>query len=216
MGTLLVSALIPSYRRILLDPSPGKWWLDADFLRFVNQAQRAICLLKTEAYTALGPISMVAGTHQNGPAGCTGILDLYENVGNGQRRVTMIPRDTHDASQRFWPGATPIAAVEEWTIDNRDPTRFTISPPNDGTGAVNGLYGLVPPTLAAVGNSISLPDTYEMVIQSFVIARAYEENTERQDLAKSTKYDNEWKTLLGVRTQAQIGVTQKSARPAGE
>lgn len=215
MGTLVVSDLIGNYRRILIDPAPGVTWIDATFLILVQQAERAICSLKPEALTTLGPITLVAGVHQDLPAGSTAILDLYENSTPPSRRVTQVSRSLHDSANRFWPSATQEAAVQEWTADPRDPLRFDVSPPNDGTGSVNGLYGIVPPAIVTIGGAINLVDTYEMVIQSFVLAKAYAENTTRQDLTKSGLYENDWKSMLGIRTQSQIAVAQKSSSPGG-
>ena len=214
MGTLLVSALIVNYRRILLDPSPGVTWFDPALLAMVNQAERAICAVKPEAYTIKGSIPMVAGTHQTIPAQGTAILDIYENA-VGKRRVSQVNRALLDASNRFWPDATTEVPVQHWTADPRDPTRFEVTPPNDGTGAVIALYGTTPTPIAGVGNAINLPDIYEMPIQAFVLAKAYAENTVRQDLTKSGYYEQDWKSLLGLRTQSQIGVAQKSPQPGG-
>lgn len=214
MGTLVVSALIPNYRRILLDPTPGVTWLDADFLRFVNQAERAICAIKHEAFTVVGNIPMAAGTHQVLPTGGLAIFDLYENT-NGGRRATMVPRSLRDANNRFWPVATPEPNVQEWTADPRDPTRFDVSPPNDGTGIVVGLYGAIPTAIAAVGNAINLADSYEMAIQSFVLAKAYAENTVRQDLTKAGYYEGDWKAMVGASSQSQVNAAPKSAQPGG-
>ena len=214
MGTLAVSALIVNYRRILLDPTPGVTWLDAALLAMVNQAERAICSVKPEAYTIKGSISLISGTHQTIPAQGTAILDIYENV-VGKRRVSQVNRSLLDASNRFWPNATTEVPVQHWTADPRDPTKFEVTPPNDGTGAVIALYGLTPPAIAAVGTAINLPDIYEMVIQAFVLAKAYAENTVRQDLTKASYYEQDWKSLIGLRTQSQISVAQKSPQPGG-
>lgn len=214
MGTKTVSSLIPNYRRILLDPTPGVTWADADFLRLVNQAELAICLLKPEAFVVRGPITLVVGTHQSIPAQGTAILDIYENI-DSQRRPSQVERELLDASNRYWPAATQEKDVQHWTADPRDPTHWECFPSNDATGAVTGLYGLTPVPIAAVANTINLPDTFEMAIQAFVLGQAYAENTTRQDLAKAAKYEGEWKQLIGFRTQGIVSASQKSTAPGG-
>lgn len=215
MGTLLVSALITSYRRILLDPAPGVTWLDADFLRMVNKAERLACLLKPEILVVRGSIPMVAGTHQTIPATWSTLFDLYENTGS-KRRVSQVNRADLDASSRTWPAATPEQDVQHWTFDPRTRKQFECFPPNDASGAVNGLGGLIPTAIAAVGNAINLDDIYEAVLEAFVVSLAYAENTTRQDLAKSASYDTLGKQLLGVSTQTQVATAQKSATPGGQ
>lgn len=214
MGTLVASALIVNYRRILLDPSPGVTWSDASLLVMINQAQRAIELLKHEAYTVVGPITMVAGTLQAVPAGGVAILDIYHNT-TSKRRVSQVSRALLDATDRFWPAATPEIDVQHWTADPRDPKRFAVYPPNINTGSVQALYGATPPDVATVGGVITLDDIYEMPIQAFVLAQAYAENTTRQDLGKSGAYDSLWKQLIGAKTQSQVATAQKPALPGG-
>lgn len=214
MGTLVASALILNYRRILLDPSPGVTWLDAALLSMMNQAQRAIELLKHEAYTVVGPVTMVAGTLQTVPAQGVAILDVYHNTAS-KRRVSQVSRALLDSTDRFWPAATPEVDVQHWTADPRDPKRFAIYPPNDATGSVQALYGMTPPDIAAVGSVITLDDIYEMPIQAFVLSQAYAENSTRQDLGKSGAYDNLWKQLIGAKTQTQVATAQKPATPGG-
>lgn len=215
MGTILASAIITNCRRILLDPSPGVTWLDAALLIMINQAQRAIVLLKHEAYTVLGPITLVAGTHQSVPAQGVAILDIYSNTAGG-RTVTQVNRALLDSSNRFWPAATAEVPVQEWTADPRDPKRFRVSPPNTGAGSVQALYSMTPPDVAAVGNVITLDDIYEMPIQAFVLSKAYAENSTRQDLGKSGAYDTEWKQLIGAKTQSQVSTAQRSPTPGGQ
>lgn len=214
MGTLLVSALIVSYRRILLDPSPGVTWLDADFLRMTNKAERLACLLKPEILTARAAIPLVAGSHQTLPVGGIALFDLYENAGS-KRRVSQISRANMDAANRVWPAATPEQDVQHWTFDPRTRKQFECFPPNDGSGSVVGLYGITPTPIAAVGSAINLDDIYEAVLEAFVVSLAYAENTTRQDLAKMASYDTQGKQLLGVSTSAQIATAQKSANPGG-
>lgn len=214
MGTLLVSALIVSYRRILLDPSPGVTWLDADFLRMTNKAERLACMLKPEILTTRGDVPLVAGSHQTLPAQATSWMDFYENTGS-KRRVSQVNRSNLDSAMRLWPAATREQDVQHWTGDSRDRTRFEVFPPNDGTGIVSGFYGITPVAIAAVVNAINLPDIYEAVIEAFVLSLAYAENTTRQDLGKSGSYDQMGKSLLGVSTTNQVAIAQKSSNPGG-
>jgi len=214
MGTILASAIIASDRRILLDPSPGVTWTDATLLLLMSEAERAICGVKPEAYTVRAAVAMAAGTHQILPIGSTAVLDAYENTASN-RRVTQVPRGLLDSANRYWPNATQEAQVQEWTQDSRDPLRFEVFPPNDGTGNLNMLYGFTPPQITATAQVINLPDIYEHAIKCFILGECYAENTVRQDLTKASYYRTEWQKMVGLRTQAQIAVSPKSTTPAG-
>jgi hypothetical protein len=214
MGTILASAIITSARRILLDPTPGVTWVDATFFILMSEAERAICGVKPESYNVRAAVTLAAGTHQILPAGATAVLDGYENT-VGKRRITQVPRGLLDSANRYWPNATQEAQVQEWTVDSRDPLRFEVFPPNDGTGSINMLYGFTPPQITASGQVINLPDIYEHAIKCFILGEAYAENTARQDLTKAGYYRTEWQKMVGLRTQSQIAVAPKSTNPAG-
>lgn len=205
---LLASSIIVDVRRILLDPSPGVTWLDADLLKMINKGERAICMAKHEAYPLRAAIPMVAGTQQALPTAGLAIMDLYDNIASG-RRTRLVDRELQDAATPFYPVATQEIDVQEWTKDDRDPTRFAVLPPNTGGGSVRALYGAIPTPISAVGNPINLGDHYEPVLIAFVLATAYAENTLRQDLTKSGAYTQEWKGLLGLTSQSQVNVSPK-------
>lgn len=213
MGTILVSALIASCRITLLDPTPGVTWLDADFIDFLNQAQRRTCQLKHEAYPVRASVSLVAGTRQTLPAGAVGLMDVYENTVS-KRGTTQVSRAMLDASGS-WRAATQEVNVREWMTDPRDPLVFDVYPPNTGAGAVVALYGALPPVLTAVGDAIGLADHFETVLKYFVLGEAYAANTLRQDLTKATFYKTQAEQLLGIGSQSQVAVAPKANAPGG-
>lgn len=212
--TILVSALITSLRATLLDPSPGTTWLDADFLRLVNEGERNACMLRPELYTVHAAIPMVAGTLQVVPAGGTAIMRLDENAVS-KRRCRLVDASLLDAFYRFWPAATPETDVQEWTQDPRDRKRFTVTPPNTGTGSVIALYGMTPPAIANIANPINLDDIYELPLKHFVLGECYAMNTQRQDLVKATFYRTSFEKMLGVNSQSTVAVLPKVGNQGG-
>lgn len=211
---LLVSSFITDLRRILLDPTPGVTWDDPFFIKAISRGERAICAVKHEAYPVRAAIALAAGVEQALPAGDLCLLDLYQNTTSG-RRVRLVDRSLQDASAPFFPIATQEVDVQEYTKDDRDPTRFTVLPPNDGTGSVMGLVGRIPAALAATSDAIHLNDTYEEALQAFVLAAAYAENTIRQDVGKVGFYTTKWQQLVGVSTQSQVAASPKVVAVGG-
>lgn len=214
MGTILASAIITSVRRILLDPTPGVTWTDANLLAMINEGERAFVNVKREIYPLRAAITLVAGTKQTLPTGGVAFMEAYDNAVSG-RRCTLVNRELMDAAARFFPIATQTVDAEHYMKDDRDPTRFDVVPPNSGTGSLNILYGAVPTAIAAVGSVINLADVYEGALIAFVLAKAYAENTTRQDLTKSGAYTQEWKSLLGMGTQSQVAVSPKVGAQGG-
>lgn len=197
--------------RVTLLDSAKATWSDAELLGYLNEAIRSLCLLKSDAYTRREYIAMAAGAKQELPEGGIAIFDLYENESSG-RAVTLADRGLIDHQNRFWPAATYELDVQNWAADPRDPRRFDVTPPNNGYGSVGALFGAVPTELAALGDEIALQDTYERPLKLFVMARAYEKNTKRQDTAKSAGLMQEFRGLLGVKTQNQMALAPTPAR----
>lgn len=203
---LVASSIIASVRRVLLDPSPGVTWTDTHLLNFLNEAERATLAVKPDAYTVRGPVSLVAGTGQALPAGANGLLNIFQNNGGGNKTVIRVDRARLDTRDPGWPNGAPAAAVDFWMSDARDPNRFDVSPPNNGSGSVVALYCATPAPIASVGSNINLADIYEAALKAKMIAEAYRESTDRQDMGKADFYDKQWVTLLGLRSSAQTAL----------
>jgi hypothetical protein len=196
--------IISAVRFTLMDAAAATW-SDAVLLADLNSAERKVCMLKPEAYPVRATISMIAGSKQTLPAGGIAIMDIYANVSSGQT-IRLVDRDLMDEAARFWPVATPEQDVQDWAADPRDPTRWDVLPPNDGTGQVEALYGAIPTPIAETIDPINLADVYESVLKCFVLAEAYAHNSKRQDIGKSQFYEAQGMQMLGIKSQSQVAV----------
>jgi hypothetical protein len=210
---MLASVIINAVRFTLMDTAAATWSA-AQLLANLNAAERKICALKPTAFTTLASLSIAAGVHQAMPAGATEIFDLYENVVSG-RRARLVDRELLDEAYRFWPIATQEKDVQEWTQDPRSPIRYDVYPPNDGTGSVRALYGLIPTEIASAATAINLGDQYEEALKAFTLAESYAHNSAKQDMVKSDFYDKAGKAALGISTQGQLGAAPKAKTPGG-
>lgn len=208
MGTLVCSALIAKLRFTLLDPAPGTTFTDTDLRGALNEAQRAACELRPELFTKRAAIPMVAGTLQALPADGTVTMRLEENAVS-KRRCHQVDAKLLDTANQVWPAATPEKDVQEYAVDPRDRKRFTVSPPNDGTGSVVALYGAVPPEMADVNATIALDDVFEAALLAYALHRAYSANTKRADPTKSAAEYARFKDLLGVNAQSVNALVPK-------
>lgn len=199
---MLASAYLTTLRDRLFDPAPGAAWTDADLIGYLNEAIRATCTVKADAYTLQASIDLVAGVVQELPAAGIALFDISQNVASG-RRVTIVDRALLDEENRFWPAATQEEDVQHFAADDRAPRRFYVTPPNDGTGSVIALYGALPPEITATTDDVLLQDLYQPALVAFAISRAYLKNSKRADPAKSANAFNEWATMVGAKTKAQ-------------
>jgi hypothetical protein len=210
MGTLTGTEVIngPAGVRAQLLDARQRGWNDDYMLAALNRAMRMLSFLKADAYTVLGNVEMVPGTDQQLPEGGIALLDITGNSYSGLR-VTQVDMDILNETNRFWQVTNMQRDVAHFAADSRDPTRFNVTPPNDGTGEVVALYGAVPTKLGSLADTIVFVDTYEQVLVLLTMAEAYRRSTDRQDLVKTQALVNEVRLSLGLKAQSQVAVAPK-------
>jgi hypothetical protein len=196
-------------RTTLLDAAK-RTWPDAELLEYLLEAIRATCSAKTDTYTVRAAIPLVYGTRQELPAGGIAIFDAYENDASGSM-VTLADRELIDHQNRFWPTATHEIDVQHWSADPRDPRRFTVTPPNNGYGAMWALYGAVPDDII-ISDEIPLEDTYLPALNLYVQAKAMAKNTQRQNVGKAESLMAQWRQALGLEANAKAAVAPSIGR----
>lgn len=213
MGTVLASATVLSARATLLDPSPGKTWNDARFLVMYNEALRTLALVKPDVFTVQGALTLVAGTEQVLPAGATILFKLIKNVASG-KPINRVSESLLLEVNRWVAPATQEVDVESFAVDARDAQRYIVTPPNDATGSVLGLYGSTP-SIAALADAIPVDDVFEPVVMNLILSIAYRADTTRQDLSKSIQYEGAALKLLGIEAQSKAAGHPALGRPGG-
>lgn len=209
---ILASDITDSVSGTLLDRS-HRGWPVADLLVYVNEFLKATAFVKPDMFTVQSFLALAAGTLQTLPADAVGFISADENQTG--RTATQCDYDLLQESNRFWPAGTQQAVVENWCVDPRNPRRYIVSPPNDGTGHLRVLYGAVPPAVTATTDNIDIPASYTPAAIAYVLSCCYRKNSKRQDLSKSASCYQEWAKLVGMKSQAQIGVSPKVAAQPG-
>ncbi len=216
MPTVTPAMIFGDVRRTLLDVGENAW-TDDDMFEYLNDALRATANAKPDMYTKEVDRELVAGTEQTIPDDGIQLFDIYFNVdgddtvGSGTGKVvTLADRELIDEVNRFWPtedsteggGASDI--VDHFYIDTRNPTRFTVSPPNDGDGEVRIFYGALPTVIGEyeLGEEMEISDKFKPTLVYYMLFRAYGKNSKRQDITKSDFYYKLWASNVGVSTQA--------------
>lgn len=212
--TVVVDDIISSVATTLLDTA-HRGWPRAEIVGYINEALAATANVKPDFYPRQEFVPMVAGITQVIPADGVSLLELQFNEVSG--RVTrQVDAGLLDEANRFWPAATREVDVVEYAADPRDPRRFAVTPPNDGTGSVQVLYGAVPDRVTgSSGETIPVTSNYLAPLIEFVLAKCYGKNSKSQDLAKSNIHMQRWGTLIGLRAKAQVAVAPKVAVSEG-
>ncbi len=209
---IVAATILDSAAGTLLDRAHRTWSAD-ELLEYLNEALRATAFAKPDFYVLQVEFTPAAGEQQECPADAVALIDVPRNTGG--RIITQVDKGLLDESNRFWPAATQEAVVEHYTEDPRNPRRFVVFPPNDGTGTLDLIYGAVPPQLNYDTDEIPVPASYQTVLEQFVIGKCYAKNSKRQDLTKSAAAMQQWGSLLGLKSSAQIAVAPKVAAQPG-
>lgn len=200
------STLLDSVAVTLLDTA-GRTWTPDELLGYLNEALRVTALAKPDFYTVAEAITLLPGETQTVPGDGVALIDVTRNTGG--RIITQVDKTLLDESSRFWPAATREAVVEHYTADPRDPLRFVVFPPNDGTGIVDIVYAAVPPQVMYPAETMAVNDSYQAVLENYMLGKAYQKNSKRQDLQKAGSYLAQWGQLLGLDAQSQDAIVPK-------
>lgn len=214
--------IINRVRDTLLDAS-AVVWPNAILLDYINEAQRATVFVKLDANPVQASLTLAAGVVQSLPLAAggfqdgAGIIDVTHNLvaGSPGRVITLADKELLDETNRFWPAATQVATVQNWCADPRDARRFYVSPPNNGAGVVNVVYGAIPAAITDTATNLTLIDTYVPAVINYVLAQAYGKNSLKGDVAKSAYYLQQWGQALGLKSQTQVAVAPKVSESAG-
>lgn len=210
--TILASAVISDARATLIDDNAATYSA-AQMLGFVSDAQAMVCTYKPDAYTKHEFVAMAEGTDQEIPADGTQFMSATMNEVS-KRSATQVDQAMLDTENRFWRRATGETDVQHWCASAKDPRRFDVMPPNDGTGSLRVLYCAVPPALTAAGDALVLVDTYKYVVYAFTLHRAYAETSRKGDTVKAEYWLQKGLQALGIKSASQVQVAPKLGEEA--
>lgn len=210
MGTVIAQSIIDKAQQTLQDET-GVQWTEAELFGYLNDGQRAIVVLKPQAYIKHTTPQLAAGARQTVPADGHAFAQAQCNMGTDGVTpgavINNVSKADLDLSYPGWRAATASATVRDAMADPNDPTIFWVSPPQPtvSRGYIELSYGAVPADVAAIGSAITLNDIYAIALQTYVVARALAKETEAADPAKAERYHNLFSQQLGIRAAAESG-----------
>lgn len=210
--SIIAATILDRAAEILLDTAHRTWPAD-ELLDRLNEALSATALVKHDFYTVQGFVTLAAGVLQTIPDDGVALLDIVRNASG--RVITQVDKSLLEEANRFWPAATQETVIEHFTIDPRNPLRFQVFPPSDGTSSVEMFYGATPPQVMYAAEEIPVPASYQAPLLDFVLARAYSKNSKRQDLTKAANFAQSWARYVGATSQAQLALSPKVASSPG-
>jgi hypothetical protein len=196
-----------SFARVAKAPSGNT----ANWLDWLNDAQRAVVLARPDAAGVTQNITLVDGTKQALPAGSVKLLGVVRNRGvagtQAGRTIVLIDRDTKDASSKTWHSKTASVTIDEVIYDDRrSPLTFYTDPPATAGTQIEVELAKSPTDVTdADAGDISLPDTYAPAMEAWMLFRAYAMNTQSTgQLQRAGGYFTQFFNLLGVKARGEM------------
>ena len=173
--TITASDIIYRVRDIVMDADSIRW-SDAELLRWLTDAERAIVGVIPSASQLSYNLSLVAGARQTIPSDGVRLLRAYQNVGG-----SIVHEVEWELLNRQYPTFTTdpqVTSVVVYAFDPNDPEAFYVYPPNDGLGEIVINYSVYPPALAATTDTLAVRDIFETALLDYVLYRAHSKDSD--------------------------------------
>lgn len=215
---MLVSAIINSAATLLQDAT-GVRWPEDELVKWLNDGQREVVLIRPDASVVNAPMTLVANsTKQTLPVGGIRLLDVVRNMGvDGLTPggiVRLVNREVLDAQIPTWHVDAGQAAIKHFCNDPRDPKHFYVYPRPHATTVVQVevLYSVSPAdcvwpsvTPAAV---ISLDDLYGNALLDYVLYRAFSKDAEfAAYIQRAAGHYGAFATSLGIKLKTDTATS---------
>ena len=229
--TISASSLIRRATDLIMDNTSVRWPVP-ELVRWLNDAQRAVVLVRPDAINRTATGTLIAGTRQSLDAMVLSplpakLIEITRNMAatSAKKAVRLVPRQILDAQQPGWHGITPTVDVLHYMFDPRDPKTFYVYPPATALAQLEIMYSGVPTDIAepvdgslytAVVGNVSLPDVYANVLRDLILYRAYSKDAEFAGnatraaghyAAAVASLGDEIKATLAVQPQMKPGMT---------
>lgn len=192
--------------RIKKSDSTQPNWLD-----WLNDAQRAVVLVRPDANSVTQSVLLVSGTRQALPSGAQRLLKVNRNMGaDGAtvgRVIRMIDHGTQDEVDLDWHTAASAARVKEIIYDDKkDPLAFFVRPKVTPPWYVELVLSKQPSDVTdADAGTITLPDVYSGPMQAWMLHRAFSMQTQAAGLLQRSQfYFSSFFQQLGVKLRGDL------------
>lgn len=203
----------------LLDPNAVRW-PTAELVRYLNDGQRDIALVRPDATSTTATMALAAGARQTLPSVGAKLLEVIRNTSGTKRAIRLVDRVILDAQNPNWYNITGVTEIRHYTFDPREPRIFYVYPPAASTGASAELIYSAYPTditepsagalYTSVTGNISVADIYVNALVNYILYRAYSKDSENtQNAALAASFYQLYQSLLNTELSGTTGVAPK-------
>ena len=221
MATLTAQNVIDRVNDTLQDTTNVRW-PTTELLRYLNDAQREIVLLRPDASVTTAAVALTANeTKQSLPTSGVRLLDVTRNMGTAGSTpgvaIRLISREVLDTQVNTWHSDTGQTIIKHYVFDPRNPKVFYVYPRVHASTAVyvELVYSSSPTDVAAIGNTITLDDIYANAMIDFMLYRAYSKDAEyAANASYASQHYQSFLTSLGLKgkTDDNVNPNQRLGR----
>ncbi len=206
---MLASEIINDVTDSLHDSTNTRWsraWL----LARINDAQRAVVIVRPDASVSVLDHALVAGWSQTIPATAIRLMEVKANTSG--RACRLGKREDLDMERPSWRTDTPATTIRNWLYDVRTPKNFEVWPPAAIGASLKIAVSVSPAEITAESNAITLDDLYADPIRNYVLHRAFARDSEdAANLEVSSAYYGYFMQALTGRTQSELAARPENA-----
>jgi len=235
----MLASDITSRARILLNDIDATRWVDTELIKWINDAQKLVAMVRPDASVATYVISLIAGTKQRIPDGSVGgvgsgfrLLDVIRNVTTvtgsttanqvvtvAGRSIRIVDREVLDTQDPAWHSGVSSSEIKHYIYDNRNPVVFYVYPPATVGTKIELMYSVAPTDAVDTASTLSVSDIYQDVILNYVLFRSYSKDAEYASNATlANGYLSVVNSMLGIKTQKDVAyspdLNSKGSSPA--
>lgn len=220
--TITAQSIIRRAGDVLMDTTAVRWQA-SELVRWLNDAQREIVVVRKDATSRTTTVTLAAGPRQNlddmsltpAPAALIGVS---RNMATASTKgaVRIVDRRLMDAQVPGWYGAAGAISIRHYMFDPREPRVFYVDPPALATAQLEVTYSGLPvevpvpadgTSYASVVGNLSVPDIYANAVLDYVMYRAYNKDAEfAGNAARSQIHLAAFNGALGVEVKSTLSV----------
>jgi hypothetical protein len=180
--TVQASAILARVRTQLIDELPTQRWSDDELLMWLSDGQRTLIAVDPALGDVTGPVKVELGTKQALPDGGFMLLDIKRNMGfdglTPGRVITVITRENLDRVDPYWHASARSEVTLHYIYNPKEPRIYYIYPPSTGEHYIEAAVAMNPPDMAALTDTLLVPDLYQTALFDYVMFRAHQKDSD--------------------------------------
>lgn len=208
----VLASLVVDQAETQIFDTTNRHWPVTELMRYLNDGQRLLVVLKPDLGATIANLQLVAGTKQVLTSRDLALLSILRNMGVSGTVPGRVPRLVDfkfmDYIRPTWQMDTAAAEVKHYLYDPRQPRAFWVWPPQPATGQgqVESQLTRLPEDLNTTPGSqnIGTPDETREPLVDYLIYRSYNKGAKEGNLQASVAAFQRFISWLGISDQAEV------------